>query len=81
MDPQVIGSREYWLLLGAYPGGIHTFADKIRPLNEHVAEQLLDITECNSRLSVENHEIHSRAMPLEEWRLRYFVTNWPEASP
>lgn len=82
-NPQLLdGFREFWTGVGEHIGEsfIRGMADKIRPINAIVADQLLYVAEHSNRLAAENGELWERAMTLEAKRMRYFVANWPDAA-
>ena len=79
MKPQSIDGREFWIGVGEHisEAFIRRMADKVKPLNESISHDLLNIAEHSNRLAAENRELWQRAMPMAELRMRYFISNWP----
>jgi hypothetical protein len=79
-EPQIIDNREFWSCVGEHisEAFVRGYADKIRPLNRSISDDLLNIAEHSNRLAVENRELQFRALTSEQARLRYFVVHWPQ---
>lgn len=54
-----VDGREFHSCVGEHisEGFIRGYADKIRPINSKIADDLLNIAEHSNRLALENHEL------------------------